>query len=114
MVILRVLEHATGINVGDWYMADAFAEADKILNNPGDWQNGIDWESPYEWGNPTFTEDEIKKLLPEFWDVLRQGKTGPKDNEILYIGPGKDFFIVTRGQNYTLCKNKSCVKPAGF
>ncbi len=107
----RVQNGAPGINSGDYDMGKAYTEAEKIVNTPGDWQQGVAWGRPYDWGNPTFTWNDIKQKIPDFYNALKQGNVGTADNQVLYLNPGGDFFIVTRGQNYTLCKNRSCVQP---
>lgn len=108
MVRLRVLNNIPGINVVDYNFAQSFEEAERILNNPA-WQQGISWSSPYDWGNPT---EKTRDLLPLFWKTLQSGATGTQGNQILYISPLKDFFVITQEQVYQLCGNQSCVNPS--
>lgn len=108
MVRLRVLNNIAGINESDYNFAQAFDEADRILNNPV-WQQGVSWKSPYDWGNPT---EKTRELLPLFWKVLQDGGIGTQGNQILYISPLKDFFIITQEQVYHLCGDQSCVNPS--
>jgi len=108
MVRLRVLNGIPGINETDYDFNLAFEKAKSILNN-AEWKKGISWNSPFDWGNPT---EKTKSHLPLFWSTLQNGIMGKQADEILYISPGKDFFIITQEQGYTLCGNQSCVNPS--
>ena len=110
MVIRRVEAWIAGINEGDYDMMQAYLMAWEMLNNP-DWQKGAEWNKPYEWGNPTFTADLIRKKIPAFWKALQNHNVGTGPNQILYISPDGNFFIVTQQQQFNLCKNHSCVSP---
>ena len=106
----RVRASVIAVNQEDYDMAGAYALAGEMLNNP-DWQNGQEWNEPQAWGNPTFTADQIRKNIPAFWRALQNHEVGPGPNQILYISPDGQFFIVTQEQQFNLCKNRSCVSP---
>jgi RHS repeat-associated protein len=116
MVMRRARNNAPGINIDDYSLDNALQLTEQIFNNAS-WHEGEKLERPFEWGNTDFTSKEIQNVLPRFWKALESGNKGPNSDQVWFIQQEFNlqyFFVVTRGQNWDLCDNKSCVKPLGL
>jgi RHS repeat-associated protein len=114
MVRLRVNNGTPGIfpnDYGDY--SEAIKLTGQIYTN-SDWHQGVNWSQPYDWGNPT---DQTRKYLPDFIKALTTNpieRVNSNGNQVYYITPDRNFYIVTREQNHVLCNDKSCVSPMGI